>query len=323
MKKRITTLALVAITSFTSQLFAQEVSAVAPAKASYDLKKNVKARVSQTDGKTMAADDWDANSAKAAQGQHIKKAILVCRVTPTDNGCVVTLEHDVKSPRDAASGLPTGKRMQKPLSVFVSASDNSVSEVKSPRDAASGLPTGKRMHKPFVITKELDKSSPQLSETVSKNREASATSISEIVVTKSVDKSSPKLSETVAKGREASAPSLSEISIDEPGVHKVAMQDMHFTITCGGKTTQIDCVDGRCEIPVGECPNGACSAIASWSWGATNTGSSGMGGGSGSGRCAVDFFLEIEDGACTAVAINEKGLPGEKKPNTTTTNNPK
>ncbi len=28
------------------------------------------------------------------------------------------------------------------------------------RDAASGLPTGKRMHKPFVITKEIDTSSP-------------------------------------------------------------------------------------------------------------------------------------------------------------------
>jgi len=35
-------------------------------------------------------------------------------------------------------------------------------EVVSPRDAASGLPTGKRQHKPFVITKELDKSSPTL-----------------------------------------------------------------------------------------------------------------------------------------------------------------
>jgi hypothetical protein len=32
-------------------------------------------------------------------------------------------------------------------------------EIISPRDAASGLPTGKRMHKPFVITKELDRSS--------------------------------------------------------------------------------------------------------------------------------------------------------------------
>jgi type VI secretion system secreted protein Hcp len=35
-------------------------------------------------------------------------------------------------------------------------------EIVSPRDAASGLPTGKRMHKPFVITKEIDKSSPLL-----------------------------------------------------------------------------------------------------------------------------------------------------------------
>ncbi len=35
-------------------------------------------------------------------------------------------------------------------------------EIVSPRDAASGLPTGKRQHKPFVITKELDKASPLL-----------------------------------------------------------------------------------------------------------------------------------------------------------------
>jgi type VI secretion system secreted protein Hcp len=34
--------------------------------------------------------------------------------------------------------------------------------VESPRDLASGLPTGKRQHKPFTITKELDKSSPIL-----------------------------------------------------------------------------------------------------------------------------------------------------------------
>lgn len=35
-------------------------------------------------------------------------------------------------------------------------------EIVSPRDAASGLPTGKRMHKPLILTKELDKSSPLL-----------------------------------------------------------------------------------------------------------------------------------------------------------------
>jgi len=35
-------------------------------------------------------------------------------------------------------------------------------EIVSPRDPASGQATGKRMHKPFVITKELDKSTPLL-----------------------------------------------------------------------------------------------------------------------------------------------------------------
>jgi len=33
-------------------------------------------------------------------------------------------------------------------------------EIVSPRDAASGLPTGKRQHKPITITKEIDKSTP-------------------------------------------------------------------------------------------------------------------------------------------------------------------
>lgn len=35
-------------------------------------------------------------------------------------------------------------------------------EIVSPRDPASGLPTGKRMHKPYVVTKELDKATPLL-----------------------------------------------------------------------------------------------------------------------------------------------------------------
>lgn len=33
-------------------------------------------------------------------------------------------------------------------------------EIVSPRDAASGLPTGKRQHKPLTITKQIDKSTP-------------------------------------------------------------------------------------------------------------------------------------------------------------------
>lgn len=37
--------------------------------------------------------------------------------------------------------------------------------IVSPRDAASGLPTGKRQHKPYVFTKQYDKSSPVLAKT--------------------------------------------------------------------------------------------------------------------------------------------------------------
>jgi type VI secretion system secreted protein Hcp len=36
--------------------------------------------------------------------------------------------------------------------------------IVSPRDSASGLPTGKRQHKPMVLTKSIDKASPVLLE---------------------------------------------------------------------------------------------------------------------------------------------------------------
>jgi len=71
-----------------------------------------------------------------------------------------------KQPRDAASGLPTGKRQHKPVNVTKPVDKSSPRLSKSPNGfstrAASGLPTGKRQHKPISMTKELDKSSPQL-----------------------------------------------------------------------------------------------------------------------------------------------------------------
>ncbi|WP_339137021.1 MAG: Hcp family type VI secretion system effector [Candidatus Electrothrix sp. GW3-4] len=44
-------------------------------------------------------------------------------------------------------------------SIMVIATDH---EINSPRDAASGLPTGKRQHGPFTICKEIDKATPLL-----------------------------------------------------------------------------------------------------------------------------------------------------------------
>jgi hypothetical protein len=243
MKKSIfITVALFAFTSLTNQLFAQD----AMSKTSgYDLKKSVK-----------------------------------FRITPTDGGCLIAIEHDANSTREAGSGLATGRRQYKPLLVKqffeVSSSDNAVMEIKSPRDAASGLPTGKRMHKPFTITKELDKSSPMSAE--------------------------PAASSETSVSKESGG-----------GSGKVNVQDFHFIMRCGGKSTQISCEDVECEIPTGDCPDGTCSVIASWSWGATNSSSSSLSKGSSLvNRCSVDFSLEIENGECTAMAINEKGTGGTK-----------
>jgi hypothetical protein len=69
----------------------------------------------------------------------------------------------VTEPRDASTGMATGKMYSttgQPTPVGEASNDKSVT---APRDAATGLATGKRQHKPFVITKELDKSSPVLS----------------------------------------------------------------------------------------------------------------------------------------------------------------
>lgn len=299
MKTKFVTIALIAITCITTQLFAQEAAAKT---TGYDLKKNVK-----------------------------------CRVSSTETGYSIAFEYDVKSPRDAASGMATGKRgydyYQAKSEFSVSSSDNSVSEVKNSRDAASGLPTGKRQHKPMTITKELDKSSPKLAESVSSGTDNSVHEVisprdaasglptgkrqhKPVTVTKELDKSSPKLADSV---------SSSEFSIDRATVigsitgggaaGKATFKEFTITKRCGDVSTKYSVVNGECVIPTDDCPNGVCTLTADWSWGLSNSGSSNTGSvGTGMSRSSVDFFLKIEDGGCTAMAINEKGLPGEKKP---------
>ena len=51
-------------------------------------------------------------------------------------------------------------------SIMVIAFDH---QVVSPRDAASGLPTGKRQHRPLTITKEIDEATPLLMNTLVDN----------------------------------------------------------------------------------------------------------------------------------------------------------
>lgn len=76
-------------------------------------------------------------------GYDLKKAVK-CRISSTSTGCNIVFENEIKTPRDAASGLPTGKRQHKPFVFIVSASDNVATEITSPRDIASGQASGKR-----------------------------------------------------------------------------------------------------------------------------------------------------------------------------------
>lgn len=241
----IITVAFIAITSFTSQLFAQQPAA-----------------------KTA---DWDLAKGKGA---------LSCSVVSTEEGCSFTFQKIEMSYREAGSGMATGKRQHKPFrtTFAVSSSDNSVTEVKSPRDAASGLATGKRVA-PSMASDGVSDASP------------------------ASDQGSDKVN-------------VQDISFSKSsggGTGKVSLQDFHFSMKGNGKTISLSCPSGDCSIPT-DLPDGEYTLSCDWSWGMSQSGTmtSGSSGKTSPKRCSVDFLLQIENGAC--MAINEKGLPGEKKP---------
>ena len=60
------------------------------------------------------------------------------RIKPADNGISIVFDNAIVSPRDAVSGLPTGKRMHKPVSFIVSPSENTITEVTSTSTMVSG-----------------------------------------------------------------------------------------------------------------------------------------------------------------------------------------
>lgn len=226
-------------------------------------------------------------AAKSA-GYDLKKNVK-CLISPTETGFSIAFVYYVKEPIDVTANQASGKKgydyYQAKSEFSVSSSDNSVTEVISTRDATGGMPTGKRQYKPLTVTAEIDKSTP-----VIYNRASS--------------------SGTIVDG--------STVVESSGGAGKVNMQDINFTKRCGGNTTVFSVVDGVCVIPTGDCPNGDCKLKIEWTWndGAisheTSTGMTEM------SRNSAELLLKIEDGVCTAMAINEKGLPGDKprKPKT-------
>ena len=59
----------------------------------------------------------------------------IVKISPTDNEISIVFDNAIVSPRDAASGLPTGKRIHKPVSFVVSPSDNTIVEANTSNQA--------------------------------------------------------------------------------------------------------------------------------------------------------------------------------------------
>jgi hypothetical protein len=111
MKKPIITVVLLLISCiFSNQLFAQETIT------------KQKTKSNNTNEKSSSTNQVDC----------------VVRIKPTDTGISIVFDNAIVSPRDAASGLPTGKRQHKPVSFFVSPSENTITEVTSSSAMVSG-----------------------------------------------------------------------------------------------------------------------------------------------------------------------------------------
>lgn len=92
----------------------------------------------------VGAQDQNQKTINTSRSNIKNNLSCVVTIAAAENGCDIVFNNDVKSPRDAASGLATGKRMHKPICFTVNSVDNSVTEVLSPRDIATGQASGMR-----------------------------------------------------------------------------------------------------------------------------------------------------------------------------------
>ncbi|WP_395051332.1 hypothetical protein [Flavobacterium sp.] len=112
MKKSIfISLVLMMVSCFSNQLYAQE---------------------------TIAKQKTKSNNTNERDGSTNQWPILAVKISPTENGIAIVFDNAIVSPRDAASGLPTGKRMHKPVRFNISPSDNTITEVTSTSAMVSG-----------------------------------------------------------------------------------------------------------------------------------------------------------------------------------------
>lgn len=166
------------------------------------------------------------------------------------------------------------------------------------KETASGMATGRRQYTPIRIIKTYGVRATDNSVYNVKSPRDAATG-------QSSGRVQQKLEE-VADANDVASSGL--------GVGKVAIQDLHFVVSNKDVKRELPATDGECDLPT-DLPDGTYTMTASWSWGMSQSSGSSTGGmsagRSADGRCSVDFLLDIKDG--NYMAINEKGLPGEKK----------
>jgi hypothetical protein len=103
------------------------------------------AAVAPADGKTMALDDWHAMTIYGVAGDGSGPTFLQVHAGDLDGDGVAD---DAVVRLTCAAGKLSAVHF--------------LHEVKSPRDSASGQASGKRMHKPITITKEWGPATPML-----------------------------------------------------------------------------------------------------------------------------------------------------------------
>jgi hypothetical protein len=236
------------------------------------------AKQSSTYYRDLSRVKYDGVSQQEVRNQVINAPVLETKTRgPVNNfsfggGISIKISHDVRSPRDAASGMPTGKRSSRDVASGMATGrreardagsgmatgrrllptvnkkeiaideqgvhiimESGALEMVSPRDAASGLPTGRRVL-PTVNKREIaiDESGVHLTE----NADGAA---QEIVSPRDAASGLPtgrRLLPTVNKR---------EIAIDEPGVQ----------VTCGPVTKKVVNSDGSSEEMQFSCANDA------------------------------------------------------------------
>ncbi len=214
-------IAVIAVVSFTSQVVAQETETV-----------STKGKQTQS---TNFGDRVNAGLQQAG-GALASGADFEIKIVPTETGCDIVVSSNVKSPRDVASGLATGKRQ-----VSIACCDHATTQLD--KNCVAG--------KHF---KEATLSARNTNGQVQNEGGMNESKVNEV---------KPNLLPPMAN--------ISSRRNKGGGTGKVSMSDLSFSVKSKGKPVAITINDSGFTMPE-NCPDGTYDIVANWSWGAHQSG---------------------------------------------------